>query len=195
LSFATLSLLLISTLPANNISYLRDVLPRLALMAVGMGLVMAPATESIMGSLPRAKAGVGSAMNDTTRQVGGALGVAVVGSVMLSVYGGRVGDAIANAHLPVTSDVASQARQNLSVALGIARDPHVPAGVSARLVTQINEAFVSGMHRGVLFAAAATFIGAIVVFRFLPAHGKDAEQLPESTSPDEIVEDLVTEPA
>ncbi|MDQ1479429.1 MAG: hypothetical protein QOI44_290 [Actinomycetota bacterium] len=188
LSFATLSLLLISTLPANNISYLRDVLPRLVLMAIGMGLVMAPATESIMGSLPRAKAGVGSAMNDTTRQVGGALGVAVVGSVMLSVYGGRVGDAITNAHLPVSADQLAQARQNLSYALATA---HGNSG----LVRQINEAFVAGMHRGVLFAAAATFIGAIVVFRYLPAHGKDADQVPESTSPDDIVEDLVTEPA
>ena len=56
-----------------------------------------------MGSLPRAKAGVGSAMNDTTRQVGGALGVAVVGSVMLSVYGTRAGNAIKNAHLPVSA--------------------------------------------------------------------------------------------
>jgi EmrB/QacA subfamily drug resistance transporter len=196
LSFATLSLLLISTLPSTDISYLRDVLPRLALMAIGMGLVMAPATESIMGSLPRAKAGVGSAMNDTTRQVGGALGVAVVGSVMLSVYSGRVGDAIKSAHLPVSANLASQARQNLSRALGIARDPHVPAGVSARLVTQINEAFVAGMHRGVLFAATATLIGAIAVFRYLPAHGKDADQLPESTSPDEIVEEPATlEPA
>ena len=46
------------------------------LMAVGMGMAMAPATESVMGSLPREKAGVGSAVNDTTRQVGGALGVA-----------------------------------------------------------------------------------------------------------------------
>ena len=46
------------------------------LMAVGMGLAMAPATESVMGSLPREKAGVGSAVNDTTRQMGGALGVA-----------------------------------------------------------------------------------------------------------------------
>ena len=55
---------------------------RMVIMAAGMGLVMAPATESIMGSLPRAKAGVGSAVNDTTRQVGGALGVAVIGSVM-----------------------------------------------------------------------------------------------------------------
>ena len=56
------------------------------MLAVGMGLVMAPATESIMGSLPPAKAGVGSAMNDTTRQMGGALGVAVFGSVLASVY-------------------------------------------------------------------------------------------------------------
>ena len=52
------------------------------LMAVGMGNVMAPATDSIMGSLPRAKAGVGSAMNDTTRQTGGAIGVAVLGSIL-----------------------------------------------------------------------------------------------------------------
>ena len=195
LSFATLSLLLISTLPANNVSYLRDVLPRLALMAIGMGLVMAPATESIMGSLPRAKAGVGSAMNDTTRQVGGALGVAVVGSVMLSVYGTRAGDAIKNAHLPVSADLISQARQNLSIALGIATDKHVPAGVSTRLVTQINEAFVSGMHRGVLFAAAATLIGAIAVFRYLPARGRDVDGVPASTSPDELVEDPALEPA
>ena len=103
LSFATLSLVLMSTLPATNISYVTDVLPRLVLLAIGMGLVMAPATESIMGSLPRAKAGVGSAMNDTTRQVGGALGVAVVGSVMLSTYGGELRDAITSSHLPVSS--------------------------------------------------------------------------------------------
>ena len=87
LSFATLSLVLMSTLPSTHIHYVPDVLPRLILLAFGMGLTMAPSTESIMGSLPRAKAGVGSAMNDTTRQVGGALGVAVVGSVMTSIYG------------------------------------------------------------------------------------------------------------
>jgi EmrB/QacA subfamily drug resistance transporter len=197
LSFATASLLLISTLPATNISYLRDVLPRLVLMAIGMGLVMAPATESIMGSLPRAKAGVGSAMNDTTRQVGGALGVAVVGSVMLSVYGTRAGDAIKNAHLPVSADLVAQARQNLSTALGIATDKHVPAALQTKLVTQINEAFVSGMHRGVLFAAAATLIGAIAVFRYLPARGTDVDGIPAATSPEEIVEeeDPALEPA
>ena len=190
LSFATLSLALMSTLPADNISYVTDVLPRLVLLAIGMGLVMAPATESIMGSLPRAKAGVGSAMNDTTRQVGGALGVAVVGSVMLSTYGGRVGDALTATHLPISADLVAQARQNLSTALAIATDKHIPAGVQTKLVTEINQAFVSGMHRGVLFAAAATFIGAIIVFKFLPAHGTDADGIPEAESPEEIREEM-----
>ena len=54
-----------------------------------MGMTMAPATESVMGSLPRDKAGVGSAVNDTTRQMGGALGVAIIGSVVSSVYAGQ----------------------------------------------------------------------------------------------------------
>ncbi len=73
-------------------AYWPDIVWRQALMASGMALTMAPATESIMGSLPLGKAGVGSAVNDTTRQVGGALGVAVIGSVLASIYGSQVGD-------------------------------------------------------------------------------------------------------
>src|SRR6185312_16859870 len=65
------------------------------LMAVGMGMVMAPATESVMGSLPREKAGVGSAVNDTTRQMGGALGVAVIGTMVASVYASGIGQVAA----------------------------------------------------------------------------------------------------
>ena len=61
----------------------------------GLGLVQAPATEAIMGSLPPEKAGVGSAVNDTTRELGGTLGVAIVGSVFSSIYAGRIGDALA----------------------------------------------------------------------------------------------------
>src|SRR4029079_10612539 len=62
------------------------------LLGGGMGLASAPATESIMGSLPRAKAGVGSAVNDTTRELGGAFGVAIIGSVLSSLYAARLGD-------------------------------------------------------------------------------------------------------
>jgi hypothetical protein len=64
------------------------------LMGAGMGLAGAPATESIMSSLPPSRANIGSAVNDTTRELGGALGVAVVGSVMASLYDGSLGAAI-----------------------------------------------------------------------------------------------------
>jgi hypothetical protein len=199
LSFATIALLLFATLPANNISYATDVLPKMLLIATGMGLVMAPATESIMGSLPRAKAGVGSAMNDTTRQVGGTLGVAVVGSVMLSTYGARIGDALTRSGLPVPAGIVDQAKQSLATALGVATDKRVPSGLSHKLVTEINNAFVSGMHHGVLFAAFATFIGAIVVFRWLPARGTEVDGIPAAASPEEIAtgeaEPDVLEPA
>ena len=183
LSFATASLLFMSTLPATNIGYVKDVLPRLLLLAFGMGLTMAPATESIMGSLPRSMAGGGSAMNDTTRQVGGALGVAVVGSVMTSVYGSRVASAIAGAHLPISAKLAGQAKQDLSTAYHLASDKHVSLAVQHKLVTQINDAFVAGLHRGVLFAAAATALGVFIVLRYLPARGTEVDNGPLPASP------------
>src|SRR6478735_8899004 len=68
------------------------------LMAAGMGLARAPATESIMGALPPEQAGVGSAVNDTTREIGGVLGVAILGSIANAGYVANLGDAAA--HLP-----------------------------------------------------------------------------------------------
>jgi EmrB/QacA subfamily drug resistance transporter len=88
LSLISVAMLILSTLHTDS-SYLR-VIANMCLMAVGMGLTMAPATESVMGSLPRAKAGVGSAVNDTTRQVGGAMGVAVIGTLVASSYAGGI---------------------------------------------------------------------------------------------------------
>src|SRR5262249_13517747 len=88
---------------------------RAVLMASGIALVMAPATESIMGSLPLGKAGVGSAVNDTTRQVGGALGVAVIGSVLASIYGSPGGEFLKGK--PVPSGTPQQPQQSLRPAL------------------------------------------------------------------------------
>ena len=84
LTLVTTGLLLLSTIAAD--SPYPMVISFFMVMAAGMGMTMAPATESVMGALPRSKAGVGSAINDTTRQVGGALGVAIIGSVVSSVY-------------------------------------------------------------------------------------------------------------
>ena len=67
-------------------NYLTDVLPSMVSMALGLAIVQGPATESIMSSLPLDEAGAGSAVNDTTREIGGTLGVAVLGSIVASYY-------------------------------------------------------------------------------------------------------------
>src|SRR4029077_1952236 len=72
---------------------------QMVVYGVGMGFTSAPATEAIMGVVPRAKAGVGSAVNDATRLLGGTLGVAVIGSVYASLYGSRL-SALLPAHTP-----------------------------------------------------------------------------------------------
>jgi EmrB/QacA subfamily drug resistance transporter len=143
-----------------------DLVWRMVLWAFGQALVMAPATESIMGSLPLAKAGVGSAVNDTTRQVGGALGVAIVGSVMASTYGSKIADFFAGT--PAAGSGAEDvAKESLGGALAIA-DQLPGLGDVARA------AFVDGMHVGVLVAGGVALLGALVAAIWLPARATDA---------------------
>ena len=143
-------------------SYWPDVVWRMMLMASGMALTMAPATESIMGSLPLAKAGVGSAVNDTTRQVGGALGVAVVGSVLSSIYGSQMADFLAGK--PVNT--AHRRRRSRSRWAPPWATPSGIAGTRARPRRVAGERRPRGVRRrharGVLVAAGATLIGAVI---------------------------------
>jgi EmrB/QacA subfamily drug resistance transporter len=144
---------------------------RLMLMSAGMGFTMAPATESVMGSLPIFKAGVGSAVNDTTRQIGGALGVAIVGSVLATTYSDRMGPILST--LP---PAASAAGNSIGAAQAIARSlPEQMAGVAAALTAASKSAFVTAMHQGVLVAAAATLLGVVLVLVFLPATARDED--------------------
>src|SRR6476620_1415017 len=165
-------------------SYWPDIIWRQALLASGMALTMAPATESIMGSLPLGKAGVGSAVNDTTRQVGGALGVAVIGSVLASIYGSQVGDFLHGK--PVPSGTAKELQQSLGLALCASKQ------VPWLAETAIN-GFLDGMHAGVLVAAAVALVGAVIAFVWLPARaGYDAPG--ESPAEAPVDESDLTEP-
>lgn len=137
------------------------------LMSVGMGLTMAPSTEAVMGSIPRSRAGVGSAMNDTTRQVGGALGVAVLGSLMSSAYHGRMDGAVAG--LPPAA--AQAAHDSLGAALQVAAKSG-PAG--AQLAEVARQSFLHAMAIGLRAGALVALAGAVVAILFLPAQGKDA---------------------
>ncbi|HXY95034.1 MAG TPA: DHA2 family efflux MFS transporter permease subunit [Acidimicrobiia bacterium] len=139
------------------------VMTAMLLLGSGMGLAVAPSTESIMGSLPRAKAGVGSAVNDTTREVGGALGVAVIGSLMSSIYGSRVLDQLPSA-LP------APARHAAADSLGGALVVSTHLGkAGALLVALARSAFVDAMSRASLVTAVIAVVGALVAWRFLPA--------------------------
>jgi EmrB/QacA subfamily drug resistance transporter len=127
------------------------------LLGLGIGMAMTPATDAVMGSLPLAKASVGSAVNDATRITGGALGVAIMGSIMTSGYRGDM-DAIG---------AGAAAGDSLSGALATASGLGGQAG--ARLAATAQEAFVGGMHTAVLVGAAIALAGALVALLFLPA--------------------------
>jgi EmrB/QacA subfamily drug resistance transporter len=138
------------------------------LLGAGMGLAIAPATDSIMGSLPPDKAGVGSAVNDTTREVGGAIGVAVVGSLLSSLYGSRLAD-IAPASLPHAARAA--AGESVGAALEVGRHAGTAGGA---LADAARDAFVYGMQRASWLMALIALSGAFVAWRFLPARASSA---------------------
>jgi len=176
---------LVAATTAVDSAYWGRIIISMVLMAAGLGLTASPATEAIMGALPPDKAGVGSAVNDTTREVGGTLGVAVVGSVLSSAYGSHVVSALTGLGIP--SRVASTAGQ--SVAAGLAIAGHLPPGLREVAESAARQAFMAGLHQGSLVAAGATAAAAFVALIFLPARARQvlpaAEQETAQAAPAE----------
>jgi EmrB/QacA subfamily drug resistance transporter len=143
----------------------------MVLMGFGLGSAVAPATESIMSSLPRAKAGVGSAVNDTTREVGGTLGVAVLGSIMASVYGSKILDALSGT--PVPRGVREAVSGSLAGALHVAGSVGGAAGEGIALAAQ--RAFVDAFRVGSVVTGVVALAGAAIALLFLPARGREEE--------------------
>jgi EmrB/QacA subfamily drug resistance transporter len=127
----------------------------LLLMGAGMGLAGAPATESIMGSLPPERANIGSAVNDTTRELGGALGVAIVGSIMSSLYATQLSGALPD---DAPAHVAAAARESLGA--GVALGPDIADAA--------REAFVQAMSAASIVVALVAALGALIAWRYLP---------------------------
>jgi hypothetical protein len=149
------------------------------LIGLGMGNVMAPATDSIMGSLPRAKAGVGSAMNDTTRQTGGAVGVAVMGSILASRFHSLMSSAPSLRNVPAS--VAVHARSDIGSALTTAHSPQ-GAPFSSAIVSAAQHSFVSGFHVAAAMAAGIILCAAVGVLVWLPAREVQVELVPAEAS-------------
>lgn len=146
--------------------------PSAALLLFGIGgaNVMAPATDAVMAALPDSRAGVGSALNDTIRQIGGALGVGVFGSILNSLYTSNVGDSVVN----LSEKMAAQAGNSIGGALQVASDIEGPA--SEALIQASKSAFIDASSPVYIAAGFIALIGAIAAIRFLPS--RDTESAP-----------------
>jgi MFS transporter, DHA2 family, multidrug resistance protein len=133
------------------------ILLALVLLAGGMALTMPPATGAIMSSVPLNKAGVGSAVNDTTRELGGALGIAILGSVVSSAYRSNVDVS----QLP--PEAASAAKESVGAALGVSQTLD-PAAAGA-LVEHAGAAFTDAINVAMAVSAVISIIaGSIVLY-------------------------------
>ena len=137
-------------------------------LGLGLGLAMAPATDSIMGAVPADRASVGSAMNDTVRLVGGSLGVAVLGSLLASHYRDGMDSAVQG--LPPSA--ASAAHESVVGAGAVAERLGGAAGRALHQAASV--AFVDSMHVAMLVAAAVVMAGSVLALVLLPARERDS---------------------
>ena len=136
----------------------------LLVLGVGMGAAMTPATSAITEGLPSSEQGVGSAINDLSREVGGAIGIAVIGSILSAVYSSSV----KLGGLPPT--VAAKVKDSYAIASTL------PAPIPARA----HEAFVSAMHVALLSAAGAALLAAVGVAVLLGRRATDDAYAPSA---------------
>ena len=139
----------------TDASYWGRIVPAMALMAAGLAFTTGPATDAIMGALPAGKAGAGSAVNDTTREVGGTLGVAIVGSVLNSAYGAHVLHGLVS--LGASASTGQLAGQSVVAGMNVAA--RFPAPLQAAAHNAVSSAFMVGLHRGSFVAACTVAVG------------------------------------
>jgi EmrB/QacA subfamily drug resistance transporter len=136
----------------------------LSLTSIGIGLVYAPCTDSIMGSLPERKAGIGSAMDTTMQQLGGVLGVAVLGAIMNGIYLDKIASLEAVASLP--QEAYEAVRNSIQSAHIVAQE--FPKDIAEEIVTGSSDAFVAGMSDAMFIAAMVMLAASVIALVVLP---------------------------
>jgi EmrB/QacA subfamily drug resistance transporter len=142
---------------------------------IGMGNIMPPATESIMSSIPREKAGGASAINNVARQVGGAVGIAVLGTVLASAYRDRLAPTLQTSGIPQQLQRAME--KSVEATHAVVHQGHLPTA----LLSKADVAFVQAMHITALCSAGVGLLGALVAFVFLPGHRPGAVSAAEES--------------
>jgi DHA2 family multidrug resistance protein-like MFS transporter len=151
-------------------AYFGPILASMVLISLGLSLVTAPSTEAVMGTLARDQVGAGAAVNNTTRELGGTLGVAVLGSVFASAYSPGVLSSFGR--YPIPAAAMGAAHRSLAGALEVAN--RAPALVRPALRADAFAAFGSGLKLACLVAAAVAAAGALAASALLPGRGRAA---------------------
>ncbi len=134
----------------------------LSIFGFGAGLGMPALTDTVMASVPEADAGIGSAVNDVSRELGGALGIATIGSIVSSVYRSNIDDQLVG----VPADVAELASESVGVAAITAQQ--LPGELGAGVLEAANEAFVSAMTTGFQISAVILLGAVVIAFTLIP---------------------------
>ena len=142
----------------------------LALFGLGMGLVMPTVTDTIMASVPVDDAGLGSAMNDTSREFGFALGVAVLGSIVTGIYRDRVTNGLEGL-LP--ADAVATLSDSLGSLNAVASQ--LPADVAQTVATLANESFVDAMSIGILAGMGIVALSVVIALVAMPSKMRDSQ--------------------
>src|SRR5207248_6794815 len=177
LAIGSVGFVLASRLQVDS-SYLFLILA-FVIMAAGMAMTMPPSTAAILSSLPMGKQGVGSAVNDTTRELGGALGVAVLGSIFATRYTSALGSL---SRLPAAASEA--ARSSVGGAIEVAHQIGGPAGAAFEHTAK--KAFISGQSTAFVLAAAVALAASFLIWRIMPMHlSYDYEAMEDAAAGDE----------
>jgi len=162
---AAIGFFYLTRIAAVDASYLNIALA-MSIASLGMGLTMSPATNSVMGSIPVSQSGIGSAMNNTTRQVGAALGVAILGSILNATYLARINAVSWPAQLP--AEAMEAIRNSIQGAHIVAQQVPVPQ-LAQMIIDQSNEAFTAGSADALLVATVILAITAVITLIILPS--------------------------
>jgi hypothetical protein len=146
----------------------------LMLLGGGMSMTTAPATGAVMESMPLAKAGVGSAVNDTAREVGGALGVAVLGSILSSGYRSSLDLDLSQA----PPEAAAAIKEGVGSALGVAQNAPIPASIAQQITDAARSAFTDAMAPVFWSAAGVVLFTAVLVWKIMPSRGEVVTHVP-----------------
>jgi EmrB/QacA subfamily drug resistance transporter len=160
-----IGLIIIGTAEADT-AYFGPVIISMLFLANGLALVTSPATDAVMGELPREKAGIGSAVNDVSREVGGTLGVAISGSVFASLYGPKLGDLLAKFNMP--AEAVAMAKESAGAGFAVAEMSPTPEAAAA-VRQAVSDAFMHGFHTACFTGAGVALFGALFALKFLPA--------------------------